>query len=262
MAQQTIGIGASANDGTGDPLRTAFDKTNDNFDELYIEKDFLLAQTGFASYADNVYTSGSPFVLTSGVDTLLVNRAKTIVDSQIPTDIKTFYCPTELVVSGVTGTFLEAEVITGGTSGATGTLKEISSLKYRITNLTGDFTTTETITGGTSGATAIVDSKKNALITGRDGDNLDIMLYFKAVPSATNSELDIWVDIGGSIGELYRQTIYFRGTTEKGVIYTLPSAYTLNTWEANGGQIYIRATGANFDIYSMNFNFDRSHKAR
>lgn len=35
MAQQTINIGSSANDGTGDPLRTAFDKINDNFDELY-----------------------------------------------------------------------------------------------------------------------------------------------------------------------------------------------------------------------------------
>ena len=35
MAQQIIGIGASANDGTGDPLRTAFDKVNDNNTELY-----------------------------------------------------------------------------------------------------------------------------------------------------------------------------------------------------------------------------------
>jgi hypothetical protein len=35
MAKQAIGIGSSANDGTGDPLRTAFDKINDNFDELY-----------------------------------------------------------------------------------------------------------------------------------------------------------------------------------------------------------------------------------
>ena len=35
MAQQTIGIGTAANDGSGDPLRTAFDKCNDNFDELY-----------------------------------------------------------------------------------------------------------------------------------------------------------------------------------------------------------------------------------
>ena len=35
MAKQVIGIGSAANDGTGDPLRTAFDKINDNFDELY-----------------------------------------------------------------------------------------------------------------------------------------------------------------------------------------------------------------------------------
>jgi len=35
MAKQAIGIGSSANDGTGDPLRTAFDKINDNFTELY-----------------------------------------------------------------------------------------------------------------------------------------------------------------------------------------------------------------------------------
>lgn len=36
MTKQVINIGASANDGTGDPLRNAFDKTNDNFNELYL----------------------------------------------------------------------------------------------------------------------------------------------------------------------------------------------------------------------------------
>lgn len=35
MAKQTINIGASANDGSGDPLRNAFDKVNDNFNEIY-----------------------------------------------------------------------------------------------------------------------------------------------------------------------------------------------------------------------------------
>ena len=35
MARQIINIGTNANDGTGDPLRTAFDKINDNFSELY-----------------------------------------------------------------------------------------------------------------------------------------------------------------------------------------------------------------------------------
>lgn len=36
MAKQTVNIGTVANDGTGDPLRTAFNKLNQNFDELYL----------------------------------------------------------------------------------------------------------------------------------------------------------------------------------------------------------------------------------
>ena len=35
MARQPINIGSSANDGTGDYIRPAFDKVNDNFTELY-----------------------------------------------------------------------------------------------------------------------------------------------------------------------------------------------------------------------------------
>lgn len=35
MAQKQINIGSSPNRGDGDPLRTAFGKINDNFDELY-----------------------------------------------------------------------------------------------------------------------------------------------------------------------------------------------------------------------------------
>ena len=35
MAKQVIGIGNAANDGSGDPLRTAGDKINDNFNEFY-----------------------------------------------------------------------------------------------------------------------------------------------------------------------------------------------------------------------------------
>ena len=35
MTKQTIFIGQTANDRTGDPLRTAFEKVNSNFDELY-----------------------------------------------------------------------------------------------------------------------------------------------------------------------------------------------------------------------------------
>jgi hypothetical protein len=48
MAQQTINLGTSANDGTGDNLRSAMDKTNDNFTELY----------GANSVSSNIAMSG------------------------------------------------------------------------------------------------------------------------------------------------------------------------------------------------------------
>ena len=47
MAKQTINLGTSPNKGDGDPLRNAFDKVNDNFDELYTDiKQVKSAQTG------------------------------------------------------------------------------------------------------------------------------------------------------------------------------------------------------------------------
>jgi hypothetical protein len=54
MAQQTINIGTTANDGTGDPLRTAFDKANDNFNEIYAN-DFVTADR----IADNIQLDGT-----------------------------------------------------------------------------------------------------------------------------------------------------------------------------------------------------------
>ena len=47
MAKQVINLGTSPNKGDGDPLRNAFDKVNDNFDELYTDiKQVKSAQTG------------------------------------------------------------------------------------------------------------------------------------------------------------------------------------------------------------------------
>ena len=75
MAQQTINIGSSSNDGTGDPLRTAFNKINDNFTELYGSSPFgtqitLAGNTISAnsSNADLVLSgSGTGGVIASGL---------------------------------------------------------------------------------------------------------------------------------------------------------------------------------------------------
>ena len=107
------------------------------------------------------------------------------------------------------------------------------------------------------------------VITGRNGDNLDVQIYFYAVPTSVSQWIDIWIDITGGTGlpanlsNLYRQTFTFPKSTgvERGILYALPSAYTLDTWQANGGVVKVRSNAA-LDIYGINYNLDRSHKAR
>lgn len=52
MAKQVIGIGSTANDGTGDTLRDAFDKVNDNFNEVY-GNDFVTHDQLAARYTES-----------------------------------------------------------------------------------------------------------------------------------------------------------------------------------------------------------------
>ena len=64
---------------------------------------------------------------------------------------------TYVAISSVTGTFVAGETLTGGTSGALGTLNVIaSSTLLRVAERTINLTASETITGSTSGATATI----------------------------------------------------------------------------------------------------------
>ena len=64
MAKQTIQIGASANDGTGDPLRNAFDKVNDNFNEIYFGAGSGSTITNFFDSNGNLDLVGKPHKIT------------------------------------------------------------------------------------------------------------------------------------------------------------------------------------------------------
>ena len=56
MAKQTINVGTTANDGTGDTLRDSFIKVNDNFTEVYNNAN---PQLIVASYTDGTTVTGT-----------------------------------------------------------------------------------------------------------------------------------------------------------------------------------------------------------
>jgi hypothetical protein len=110
---------------------------------------------------------------------------------------------------------------------------------------------------------------QNQKILGREGDGLGMSLFFYAVPSAANQTMDMYIDITGGTGtpahlsKLYFQTFPFpKGAGEaRGILFDVTAAYNLDTWESNGGDIYIVSPN-DIDVYGMNFNFLRTHKAR
>jgi inosine/xanthosine triphosphate pyrophosphatase family protein len=63
MAKQTINIGTSANAGDGDPLRSAFDKINDNFDEVYSDIASLAAGNVVSDLKGSVFADDSTLLV-------------------------------------------------------------------------------------------------------------------------------------------------------------------------------------------------------
>lgn len=93
MAKQTINIGTTANDGTGDPIRSAFDKANDNFTELYDGAGVADDSITYSKLADE-FTTIDPLTAAATVDidfsdaqvyTLTITEATTITFSSVST---------------------------------------------------------------------------------------------------------------------------------------------------------------------------------
>ena len=87
MTQQIIDIGAAANDGTGDPLRTAFDKSNDNFTELYggVLPAFTPGSVAFAGPGGALTQDNANLFWDDAINRLVVGGALVVVGAMAST---------------------------------------------------------------------------------------------------------------------------------------------------------------------------------
>ena len=136
MAYQSIGIGSSANDGTGDTLRVGADKVNDNFVELYTKlgNGSALSNLTFPTGTDTIVgrattdtltnktlttptiasiTNGGTVTIPSGADTLV---ARTSTDTLTN---KTLTAPVLTGSSSAAGSILFKEDTDNGTNAVT-----------------------------------------------------------------------------------------------------------------------------------------------
>lgn len=99
-------------------------------------------------------------------------------------------------------------------------------------------------------------------IVGKEGDAYVATIEYTVKPTNVNTTyIDTWIDIGGGVGQLYRRPHTFpKGVNIDRPITFSTGIYTLDTWEANGGTVYVRANGS-ADIHSIRFVIYRLHKA-
>lgn len=95
MTKQVINIGTIANDGTGDALRTAYSKANDNFTELY------------ANWEMTVAASDETTALTTGTSKITFRMPRAITLTAVRAS---------LVTAQASGSIFTVDINQGGTT--------------------------------------------------------------------------------------------------------------------------------------------------
>jgi hypothetical protein len=182
MAKQLIGVGTAANDGLGDPLRDAFVKVNNNFNELYAVNQFS------GSYAD---LTNKPDVPETLLDLSIDDGANNQVLSTDGAGNFTFVNQT-----GGGGAYADADVdahLNSSTAGAVQILTQTPAATGLETRaiVTG---TTAALADGASGDLDIVGHKSYGLLAINVNKAAWVRIYVNATSRAADASRDELTD--------------------------------------------------------------------
>jgi hypothetical protein len=123
----------------------------------------VLLNTKFDKGESGTFTTGNDFrVIGLLRDPLLANGSSATASS--------YDQSTALTITGISGTFTNDEIVTGGTSTTTGYVVQANTTLVNATQTDGLFTVAETLTGTDSGATATVSVANNGPLLDFSGD--------------------------------------------------------------------------------------------
>ena len=208
MAKQVIGIGTTANDGTGDSLRVSAEKSNDNFTEVYT----LLGDGA-------TLPSGIVTTLTAGTNvTLSGSTGNVTINASITGGSTAEVSANTLVVTGVS----TLGVITGATS--------LGVVDVFATTLTGNLTgnVTGNVTGNLTGDVTGDGSNLTGITTLiQAGDNVTV---------TTASGITTISSAGVSTAEVRANTLVVTGITTLGIVTGVTSVEATDFY-GNGSQL-------------------------
>jgi len=220
MAKQTINIGSAANDGTGDPLRSAFDKINDNFDEVYTELGGTtlsnISMSGNTIISDD--TNGNIILSPNGTGDVVIATGKSLqLTDHTDNALVKFDASGNLVTSAITydGTTITIGDIT--VNGSTSTITSAGTDDITLVSGGGEVNVDGHILSNATntkdlGAPANVWRALYATILKATGDRINIATQYTPT-SATGSSGDLVGDVAADANYIYYATATYDGST-------------------------------------------------
>jgi len=232
MAKQTINIGASPNDGTGTPLRTSFDYTNQNFTELYT-------------------ALGGGVGLPGATTQVIFNDGGTNLAGDAG-----------LVYNKTTDALTVAGLVTAGSATITGDLTvDASTLKVDSTNdrvgigtaspataldVNGDITQRNgsgTIIGNIQNSAGLYDVKASANVTGLQLSTAAATPIVFALNNVEAMRLNATGLGVGGVPSGTNRFLIFNGATQALTLDTSGNLLVGTTTNTNGSRVFARGTG-------------------
>jgi hypothetical protein len=195
MAKQTINIGSAANDGTGDPLRTAFDKINDNFDELYgssAEANDLLEDTS-PQLGGNLDINGFNITSSRSNEDIKILPAGTggVLASSIRFAGTTISSDDSTVININEGLVVDGTASVSGATTLTGAVTASSTLAVTgASTLTGALTVNNSVTANSLTTNTIASNGSNADLSIQPSGTGDVLISALRVNGTTLDSSD------------------------------------------------------------------------
>lgn len=107
-------------------------------------------------------------------------------------------------------------------------------------------------------STFLEEDSNGAFIPGIANSALIITLGMKVKPASNNAGLEVWFDIDGSVGEVFRDGRRLqRGNGVEQPVSITWAVFQGDTWAQNGADIYVECTH-NADLYGLEMVITRT----
>ena len=181
MAYQSLGLGSSANDGTGDDLRTGGDKINDNFVELY-------TKLGNGSALSNLtFPTGTDTIVGRATTDTLTNKTLTTPTIASITNGGTVTIPSgaDTLVARTSTDTLTNKTLTAPKFADAGFIADANGAEQIIFQTTASAVNEIEITNAATGGSAVVASSTAPIIGASGETNVDLALLPKGTGIVT-----------------------------------------------------------------------------